>query len=174
MSVAFKDPVRSINPEYMEGLEVLSNKEFPLPGARCRGGDKDPRFSHLESGTGEMVFFNHLATIRHKASGMVYVAFQQTLDALHLEQRDISKYPTWLMESKEKKTELNTYIHLIRPPYNINPNKVIHDESIITPTAQTRVDKWLQEITLTWIFDTVAYFLLNNKIITPEMYSRLK
>jgi hypothetical protein len=172
MSQTFKDPVRNINQEYLQGLEVLSNKEFPLPGARCKGGDKDPRFSHLESGTGEMVFFNHLATVRHKTSNMIFVAFQQTMDALHLEQQDLIRYPKWLMDSQEKGTELSIYIHSIKPPYNINPGKVMTDDSIITPTAQTRTGKWLQEIKEAWVFDTVAYFLLNNAIITPEMYRK--
>lgn len=174
MTATYKDPVRSINQEYLQGLEVLSAKEYPLPGARCRGGDIDSRFSHLAPGTGEMLFFNHLATVRHKNSGMVFVAFQQTMDALHLEQQDPIKYPAWLMDSHQKHTELSTYIHCIKVPYNSNPSKVLADASITTPTRQTRIDKWLQEINITWVFDTVAYYLLKNNIITPEMYGKIK
>lgn len=170
---AYKDPVRQVNQEFLHGLEVLSNKEFPLPGANCRGGEHDPRFSHLAPGTGEMILFNHLATIRHQSTGMIFVAFKKTMDALHLEQSDTSKYPKWLMESPVKKTELDTYIHSVKVPYDKNPRAVRSDRSIIDATAQTRVDKWLQEITIPWVFDTVAYFLLKNKIITQEMYGSI-
>lgn len=173
MPVTYRDPVRNINQEYLHGLEILSNKKFPLPGARCKGGSVDPRFTHIDSSTGEMLFFEHLATVRHKASDMVFVAFQQTMDALHLEQKDPAKYPKWLMDSKEKSTELSIYIHSVKPPYNLNPARVVQDSAITTPTAQTRTAKWLQEIQETWVFDTVSYFLLNNKIITPEMYRKI-
>ena len=170
----FKDPVRNVNQEFLQGLEVLSNKEFALPGARCKGGDRDPRFSHLAPGTGEMTLFTHLATVRHVRSGTVYVAFRKTLDALHLEQTDPVKYPAWLMDDKVKKTELSTYIHIVKSPYDRNPAQVLRDGSIMDTTSQTRVDRWLQEITTPWIFDTVAYFLLKNKIITEEMYGSIR
>lgn len=174
MPTQLKDPVRNINQEYLHGLEVLSNKEYPLPGAKCRGGSTDPRHTHLQTATAEVVLFNHLATIRHKGSDMLFVAFRQTMDALYLEQQDPSKYPSWLMASPEKSTELSTYIHAIKPPYNVNPRKVAEDASITTATGRTRVDKWLQEITVPWVFDTVAYFLLHNKIISDEMYGKIK
>src|SRR4051812_20505513 len=111
-----KDPVRNISQEYLFGLEVLSNKEFPLPGGKCRGGDKDPRFKHLPSGTGEAVLFNHLTTVRHKPTNTTFVSFKKTLDALHLEQKDPNKYPSWLMDGDLKKTELDVYIHIVKPP----------------------------------------------------------
>lgn len=169
-----KDPVRNINQEYLAGLEVLSNKEFALPGAKCRGGDRDLRFSHLAPGSAEMVLFNHLATVRHRASGMVFVVFRKTMDALHLEQSDLVKYPRWLMDSTVKKTELSTYIHVIKAPFDKNPGLVLKDRSIMDTTAQTRVDRWLQDITTPWVFDTVAYYLLKNNIITEEMYGAIR
>lgn len=172
--IHYRDPVRQVNNEYLLGLEVVSNKEMPLAGARCAGGDRDPRFSHLESGTAEAVLFNHLATIRHRPTGMWFVAFKKTLDALHLEQSDPGKYPQWLMDSDVKKTELDIYIHIVKSPYDKNPRSVTNDRSIMDVTAQTRIHKWLQEITTPWIFDTVAYFLLKNNLITQEMYGRIK
>ena len=170
----FKDPVRSINQEFLQGLSVLSNKEFPLPGAVCRGGDRDPRFKHLSPGTGEMCLFTHLATIRHNPTGSYFVVFQKTLDALHLEQQDPTKYPEWLMDSNFKKGELSIYIHMVKPPYDKNPGLVRADRSITDASAQTRVHKWLQEIATPWVFDTVAYFLLKNHIINEEMYGKIK
>jgi|SRR5271166_4184771 len=170
----FKDPVRNVNQEFLQGLEVLSNKEFDLPGARCRGGDRDPRFSHLAPGTAEMTLFTHLATVRHPRSQMVFVAFRKTLDALHLEQTDPVKYPAWLMDDKVKKTELSTYIHSVKAPYDRNPSLVLKDGTIMGVTGQTRVDRWLQEIPVAWVFDTVAYFLLKNHIITEEMYGSIR
>lgn len=169
----YKDPVRQVNQEFLHGLEVLSNKEFPLPGARCQGGERDPRFSHLDPGTAEMTLFNHVATVRHRQSGTMYVAFKKTMDALHLEQQDPTKYPVWLMDSSVKKTELDVFIHMVKDQYSKSPSTVLGDRRITDVTAQTRVDRWLQEITLPWVFDTIAYFLLKNHIITEEMYGKI-
>lgn len=169
----YRDPVRNVNREFIHDLEVISNKEMPLPGARCRGGEKDPRFTHLSAGTGEAILFDHLATVRHKRTGMIFVVFKKTMDALHLEQTDISKYPSWLMDSTVKKSELDVYIHTLKAPYDKNPGLVTRDRTIIDPTAQTRIHKWLTEITTPWVFDSVAYFLLSNKIITQEMYGKI-
>lgn len=166
--------VRNINQDYLASLEVVSNKEFPLPGARCRGGVTDPRFTHLSSGTGEALLFTHLATVRHRGSGMVFVAFKKTMDALHIEQQDTNKYPQWLMDSDVKKTELDIYIHAVKSPYNTKPSSVTMDRKIMDISAQTRVHIWLEEITTIWVFDTVAYFLLHNSIITQDMYGKLK
>src|SRR5690242_11597149 len=102
-----KDPVRSINQEFLLGLEVMSTKIYPLPGGQCRGGQIDPRHKHLPSGEASVNMFDHLATVRHRASNMWFVAFRQTMDALHFEQRDPTKYPSWLMDSDVKKTELS-------------------------------------------------------------------
>jgi hypothetical protein len=172
--INYKEPVRLVNHEYLIGLDVLSQKEYPLPGATIRGGDRDARFLHLVSGTAEAVIFTHQATVRHRASNMVFIAFKKTLDALHLEQQDTNKYPKWLMDSDVKKSELDIYIHTVMPPYNTDPRLVTRDRNITDVTGQTRVHKWLQEITEPWVFDTVAYFLLKNKIITQEMYGKIK
>jgi hypothetical protein len=169
---AYKDPVRQVNQEFLHGMEVLSNREFPLPGARVRGGDRDPRFSHLAPGTGEMCVFNHVATVLHKPTGIIYVAFKKTMDALHFEQQDPTKYPQWLMDSNVKKTELDIYIHMVKAPYDKKPNTVLGDRRITDVGSQTRVHQWLEEIKLPWIFDTVAHFLLKNHIITEEMYGK--
>lgn len=173
METKLKDPVRNINPEYLQGLEVLSNKEFPLPGSKCKGGSVDIRHKHL-SGAAEVVLFDHLATVRHKSSSMVFVAFRKTMDALHLEQNDPTKYPSWLMDSSVKKTELDVYIHALKSPYNTNPGLVLKDAAIVDASAQTRVDKWLAPIITPWVFDTVAYFLLKNNVITEEMYGKIQ
>jgi hypothetical protein len=169
-----KAPTRQVNHEYLIGLDVLSQKEYPLPGATIRGGDRDPRFLHLAPGTAEALLFTHLATVRHRASGMVFVAFKKTMDALHLEQSDTSKYPKWLMDSDVKKSELDIYIHAVMSPYNTDPRLVTKDRSITDVGGQTRVHKWLSEITTPWVFDTVAYFLLKNNIISQEWYGKIK
>lgn len=165
---------RNVNQEYLQGLEVISNKEFALPGAKCRGGSHDPRFTNLPSGTAEAVLFNHLATVIHKGSEMVFVAFKKTMDALHMEQTDVNKYPAWLMDSDVKKTELDIYIHAMRPPFNANPQSVLRDKEIMDVSAQTRVHIWLSEITTPWVFDTVAFYLLKNSIISQDMYGKIK
>jgi len=171
---ALKDPVRNINAEYLQGLEVLSQKEYPLPGATCRGGSPDPRLKlNKKEADGQVVLFNHLATVRHKPTNTWFVVFKKTMDALLLEQQDPAKYPKWLMDSPQKSGELSVHIHTIKPPYSSNPILVAKDRAIMDTTAQTRVHLWLSEIGLSWVFDTVAYYLLKNKIITEEMYGTI-
>src|SRR4051812_3451442 len=102
----YRDPVRSVNQEFLSGLELISQKVYPLPGSKCRGGDRDKRFTHLPSGEAEAVLFTHVATIRHRGSGAFFVAFKETKDAIYLQQQDPVKYPKWLMESELKETDL--------------------------------------------------------------------
>lgn len=168
-----KAPVRNINTEYLHGLEVISNKIYPLPGSECKGGTKDPRHKHLPSGEASVVMFDHLATIRHRDTNTLFVAFRQTMDALHFEQTDPDKYPSWLMDSDVKKTELSIYIHYIKFPYSVRPTAVVKDRSITDVSGQTRIHLWLSEIGIPWVFDTVAYFLLQNNVITQEMYGKM-
>lgn len=168
-----KHPVRNVNQEYLLWLEVLSNKIYPLPGSHCKGGKVDSRHKNLPEREASVNMFDHLATIRHRPTGMLFVVFRQTMDALHFEQRDPVKYPSWLMDSDVKKTELSVYIHTILPPYVTNPTLVAKDPKIINVASQTRIHLWLSEISVNWVFDTVAYFLLQKNVITQEMYGKL-
>lgn len=174
MEPKLKDPVRSVNQEFLNGLEVVSNKVYPLPGAVLRGGDRDKRFTHLPDGTAQAVVFNHVATIRHRGSGAFFVAFRETKDAIYLQQQDPIKHPQWLMESQMKEAELRTFIHIVKPPYDKNPSTVVRDTRITDVTGQTRTHLWLDEIQTQWVFDTVAYFLLKNNVITQDMYGKLR
>jgi hypothetical protein len=167
-----KDPVRSVNEEMLFDLELLSDKIFPLPGATFdRRGESDPRLSKLTpmsgvSSEGKVTFYEHVATIRHKATNRYFVAFRQTMDALFLEQNDSQLYPEWLMKSDVKKTELKVYVYTVREHNGqpLLPSKM--------PIIRTHED-WLAHIGVPWVFDTLVFFLLKNHIITEEMYGKM-
>jgi hypothetical protein len=163
-----KDPVRNINNEFLAGLVLESNKIFPLPGAVFpRVGDTDPRLPNLVAMSGlhppsEVAFYEHLATVRHQPTGRFFVAFRQTMDALFREQKDTAAYPEWLMKSGVKNTELKTYIYAVRELYG-------------KPLIPSRMnlkshEDWLVHVTVEWVFDTLAYFMLKNNVISEEMF----
>jgi len=63
---------RSVNVEFLTGLELVSTKIFPLPGGVGRRQNPtayDPRLTHLSGLTpvgDEVVYYEHIATVRHK------------------------------------------------------------------------------------------------------------
>lgn len=151
---------RPVNQEFLVGLEVLDNKIYPLPGAYGkRPGDPDQRLKHLVSKDSDIVcFYEHLATVRHRPTGIMFVAFRETMDALFMKQKDPTKYPVWLMDHPVKKTELSTYIYRVKRP----------------PDSNDRThEAWLDQIIDSTLFDTIAYYLLQQGIITQEMYGSL-
>jgi hypothetical protein len=167
----WKHPVKGVNQDILEKLELVDNKVRPLPGATGRRpGGIDARLSNLKPMTGvvhsdEVTFYDHLATIRYRSPAgkdgdQFFVAFRQTMDALLLEQQDPEKYPEWLMKDPVKKTELKVYIYLAtRLPKQV-------------PVLRSHED-WLTHISDPTMFDTLAYFLLRNGIISEEMYGRI-
>jgi hypothetical protein len=161
--------MRNVSQEILAHLHLEDNKVRPLPGGSGpRSTEPDPRLSHLQGILGDVVtFYEHLATIRYRdPSGnsrkdMFFVAFRQTMDALMLEQSDPEKYPEWLMKDAVKKTELRTYIYRVAR----HPKEV---------PAMNSFEDWLEHIENHMVFDTVAYFLLHNKVISEEMYGTIK
>jgi hypothetical protein len=162
--------MRNVSQELLAHLHLEDNKIRPLPGGTGRrsGSEPDPRLSHLQGTSGdEVTFYEHLATIRYKGDGpsrskdLFFVAFRQTMDALMLEQSDPGKYPEWLMKDPVKKTELKTYIYQVAK----HPKQV---------QVMRSFEDWLEHIADPMVFDTLAYFLLHNKIISQEMYGSLK
>lgn len=171
-----RGPVRSVNAQFLQGLSVVSNRVYPLPGGVCQKVVTDSRLTHLASLTDlpdTICLFEHVATVFHKDTNQFFVVFRKTMDALLHEQQDSKLYPQWLMDSAVKATELSVFIHFVKDPFNKNPSTVTRDRSIMDTTRQTRLDKWLEPITITWVFDTLAYYLLHNKIISEEMYGKI-
>lgn len=162
----FKDPVRPINQELLNGLDVIDNSVYPLPGAvGKRIGEVDSRLSGLNSintkDSDKIVWYEHLATVHHKPTGVYYVAFKETMDALMARQSDLEKYPEWLIKSDVKKTELHIHIYsVVRHPKRVPGGWPEH------------ITDWLAPVESDSVIDAIAYFLLQKRVITQEMYSR--
>ena len=161
---------RIVNQEFLDGLELISNRVYPLPGATFeRRGGTDPRLSKLTPMTGitvsdKVTFYDHVATVRHRPTNRLFVAFRQTKDALLIEQSDLKKYPEWLMKSDVKNTELKTHIYTVK----------VRNGLPVMPTPMTAThEDWLEHIADVWVFDSVCLFLLRNHIISEEMYGKL-
>lgn len=150
-----------VDMEWMSGLELLDTKVYPLPGAvHRRVAGPDPRLSHLSARNDDVVcFYEHIASLRHKPSGEVFVVFRQTMDALLLEQQDPVLYPEWLMKSRAKKAELSIYIY--RMKHKPNHRVRTHND-------------WLEHIPDSVRQNTLAYFLLGQKVISVEAYGSMQ
>lgn len=169
----YRDPVRNVNNEFLAGLEVVSNKIYPLPGATGeRIGDCDSRLTQLRimsniPRTSKICYYEHIATVRDRKTNKFFVAFRQTMDALLEEFKDPTKYPEWLMKSDMKRAELKTYIYMVkeRDGQPLLPRNI--------PIIRTHED-WLEHVTLEWAFDTLAYYLMKNSVISLDMYTKMK
>ena len=160
---------RQVRPEFIQGLEFVSTKVYPLPGAVFdRSGDRDPRLTIAAvSGMPEnnkVCYYEHIATIRHRQTGVMYVVFRETMDALLAQQQDPVKFPKWLMDDPVKHTDRSIYIHITKP----DAAQLIRSGRISTH------QDWLDAIAEPWIFDSVAYMLLTQKTITETMYRNIK
>ena len=157
---------RPIDEELLSGLTLESTKVFPLAGATGRrlSGQADIRLSGLAGQTpvgDDITYYEHLATVRHAASGKFYVAFRETMDAFLARQQDPTKYPAWLMKSPEKQTERMIFLHVVtRKPTAV----MTSHEQWLTPIMESEQGL---------VFSTVAYFLQRQGVITDAMYRKL-
>ena len=154
-------PNRQVNQEWLAGLVIEDVKQYPLPGAYgTRQARPDERLSHLTPKYADKVcYYMHVATIQHKPTGLFFVAFRETMDALLAAQSDPAKFPEWLMKHPVKKTELSVFIYRVK----CKPTENMHGH-----------EDWLEYIAEPWIQDTLAYFLLQSGVFTQEMYGHMK
>jgi len=135
---------RNIDQEFLSQLEVTDERQYPMTGAICKNpGDLRINLaSTVAKPSNELVLAEHLATIRHKASGRVFIVYRDTVDALFLESQDIKKYPKWLMDDPRKQNERSIRINeMLRAP------------------ADKYDRAWLGEDLDDKTYDTLAYFL---------------
>ena len=158
---------RSVNVEFLAGLELVSNKVFPLPGGVGRRQNPtayDPRLTHLSGLTPvgeEVIYYEHIATVRHKATNQFFVAFKETMDAFLARSTDLQKYPEWLMKQPNKQAEREIHIYLVtRTPQSV-------------PIMRSHED-WLAHIADIGTFDTLAYFLARNDVIDEKALATLR
>ena len=160
---------QQVQPEFLDGLEMVSNKIYDLPGAVFdRKGSRDARLgAGISVGLGDtnkVCYYEHVATIRQKSTGIFFVCFRETMDAILEQQKDPIKFPKWLMNDPKKDTERCVFIHVAKP------NSA---ELIRTGRISTHQD-WLDPITDEVAFNGVAYFLLKNRVIDEKMYRSIK
>jgi hypothetical protein len=158
----YRDPVRSLNLEVLSNLEMVDIRVYPLPGGKGRRwtNEIDPRLSSLVK-TGstpigeDVVFYEHIASVRDKRTKTFYIAFRETADAQLASERDLVKYPEWLMKSNEKQRERMIFIYLVMK----------HPKDI--PIMRSHED-WLAPIADAAIFDAVWHFLAQNHIMPAQ------
>lgn len=135
---------RKIDQEFLSQLEITRDDRFPLPGAVCKnpGDSRINLVSTVAKTSDEVILCEHLATIRHKSSGRIFIVYRDTVDALFLESQDLKKYPKWLMEDPRKQNERSIRINeMLRPP----TDKYDRD--------------WLGGELTDSVYDSLAYFL---------------
>ena len=148
----YRDPVKNINPEFLQRLELVSDKIHPLEGSKGRKlNDEDIRVDDAAKTGDETVFYEHIATVKHKDSSSYYVAFRETMDAFLARQMDFEKYPTWLMNNTQKQAERNIYIYMVYK----------HPKTVAV--MRTHED-WLTPINDPGIFDAIAFLLEKHGI----------
>lgn len=164
MSTPLRDPVRTINAEFLAGLEMVSTKVFPLAGATGRRQDStvtDSRLSGLAGQTpvGDTVtYYEHIASVRHQPTNTFFVAFRETMDAFLARQADPAKYPEWLIKSPEKQAERRVHIYMVK----------CHPDSVSILRSH---EDWLSHVADPSIFDSLAFFLNRHQVIDDKVYA---
>jgi hypothetical protein len=135
---------RKINQEFLSQLEITRDDKFPLPGAITKnyGDSRINLVSNIAKPSDETVLCEHLATIRHKGTGRLFIVYRDTVDALFMESQDVIKYPKWLMEDPRKQNERSIRIN----------------EMLRAPSDKYDRD-WLGGDLDDQTYDTLAYFL---------------
>ena len=161
---------RPVNEAILNQLTLVDDRIYPLPGATYpRQGPRDPRLKQLASNdphlsikdSDKICFYEHIATIRDESNRRMFVAFRETMDALLAQQQDPELFPEWLMKHPAKKTELSIYIYLVKKHPRDVPNMKSHED-------------WLEYIPDELLQDTLAFFLLQNDVISEAMYGKMK
>jgi len=157
-------PVRPVNLEFMAQLEVLDASVYPLPGGSAQRKEPDPRL-HIDhpKDSDVLTFYEHLASVRHKPSGKIFVAFRETMDALMGRQQNPERYPAWIFNEQVKQTELRIHIYQV----TANPKTLAKSHGV---SGQTWFFEWLAPVEDEGIHESLVFYLMNQKILDPEMY----
>ena len=162
-AITYTDGLRNVNPEFLAGLEMVSTKIYPLPGATGRRLDSEPdtRLSGLKGLTpvGDTItYYEHLATVRHRPTNIFYVAFRETMDAFLARQKDPTKYPEWLMKAPGKQKEKMIFIYLV----------VKHPKQLAVINSH---EDWLSPIESEPVFDSLVTFLVRNNVVDAKAFT---
>lgn len=135
---------RQIDPEFISQLEITDERRYPMPGAIAKNPG-DPRIN-VDHPSDEVILAEHLATIRHRSSGRIFIVYRDTVDALYLQSQDPKKFPKWLMEDERKQQERSIRVNeMLRPPND-------------------KYDRgWLGEGLSDKLWDNLVYFIYQNR-----------
>ena len=168
--MSLKMPVRQVNKELLDQLELVRTDVYPLPGGTGRrletpsapnGVDLRVHANGLPRDGKDICYYEHIATVRHPQTKTFYVVFRETMDAFLVRMSDPVKYPKWLIERPDKQAERNIYIHLV----TVHPSQV--------PIMRSQ-DDWLTPISDPTVFDTLVEFLGKKySVLSREAYQKL-
>jgi hypothetical protein len=155
----FRDPVRNLNPEVLGNLELVDTRVYPLQGGTGRRwtNEIDPRHVHLiKTGTtpvgDDVTFYEHIASIRDKRSQTFYVAFRETADAQYAREKDLKKFPKWVMDLDQKQAERLVHIYMVMK----HPSQV---------AVMRSHEDWLAPIGDPAVFDACWHFLAKHNVV---------
>jgi hypothetical protein len=165
-----KMPVRQVNKQLLDELELVRTDIFPLPGGSGRrfktpsapnGVDLRINLSGLTPKGDSVCYYEHIATVRHPKTKLFYIVFRETMDAFYARMSDPIKYPRWLMERPDKISERHIFINQVYK----HPSQV---------TTMNSHEDWLQPITEPVVFDTLVEFLgRKHSVLSDSAYKKL-
>lgn len=145
---------RKIDQEFLSNLEIIhdyvsekgSETACPATPGCITINPGDPRIN-VSQPSDMIVMARTLATIKHRASGRVFVIYRDTIDALYMQSQDLIKYPKWMMESEQKQNERSFRVNeMLRKPNDKFDSDWLSGDTIDDTT-----------------YDTLAYFLYLNR-----------
>jgi len=157
---------RDVDLEWISNLEVLDVNQYGLPGATVkRNGPPDPRLVLMNAKHGDLVtFYEHVASVRHKPTMAIYVFTHETGDALLRRFSDPVLYPAAVMRNPLKQMDRATRI--LRA--YANPKPLIQSLG----TSEEWWPQWLREIPDDRVWQSLAYYANENKLVKPESLAR--
>jgi hypothetical protein len=150
----------AVNQEFLVGLQLESDTIYPLPGAWGRPTFDDPRIKDWAK-SDKVCYYEHVATVQHLPSKTFYVAFRETMQAFLTRQQDMSKYPKWLIDTKEKQQERQIHIYAVYK----------HPKAVVNMKSH---EDWCMPIKDDAIFNAISQFLVASKVIDAGILKKSK
>jgi len=156
-------PVKPVDLEFLGAMEVLDANIYPLPGgSEKRTWTPDERLKIVDpKSTDVLTYYEHRASVRHKPTGRIFVAFQETMDGLYARQKDPTKYPTWLMNESVKQADRRIHIYQAKA----NPRKIAESRGL-----GVWFEQWLTPVDDDVLHEALVFYLMSQKLVSPEMY----
>jgi hypothetical protein len=142
---------RPVDEDFYNGLQLESDKIYPLPGAIGRPVHDDSRVKDSAK-MDQVCYYEHVATIQHVPTKMFFVSFRETMQAMLARQRDLKLYPKWLIDTQEKQNERLIFIYLVTKHWKTVGVLKSHED-------------WLTDFNNPTIFDALSRFLVKKGVL---------